>query len=172
MTLRGGADGTTVLIINVVCESMQQLTGSQLVGKRYSKIIHSRNDALPIPELNFLLPNTVALRSVSSIEAPLIFAGKICKTVFLHDVTDRKTLEVDLLESRNSLENQIKDRTLSLEESRSRLTMVVEHFLEGYALFGTDHRMILVNRRFRSLLPEITHLIKDDIAVMEIWSVH
>lgn len=150
---------------------MLQRTSSQLVGKRYSQIVHFRNDALSTPELNFLLPDTVALRTVSSAEAPLIFAWKKCRTVFLHDVTDRKTLEVDLLESRNSRGNQVKDRTLSLEESRSRLTMAVEHFSEGYALFGTDHRLILANRRFRSILPKITHLIKDDIAVMEIWSV-
>tara|TARA_B100001146_G_C16100902_1_gene399359 strand:+ start:112 stop:585 length:474 start_codon:yes stop_codon:yes gene_type:complete len=90
-----------------------------LVGKRVSKIIHSRNDALVTPDLNFLLPNTVALRTVSSTEAPLIFAGKKCKTVFLRDVTDRKMLEVDLLEwFESSTDKSISTIELSLSHDR------------------------------------------------------
>lgn len=170
IALLEGDPGTTVLTINALCESMFKQTNQQVVGRDFRELIHQRNDALSTSELEFRLPGEDALLTVSATQAPVVFGGKKCRVIFLHDVSDRKALEMDLVESRNSLEEQVRERTLSLEESRSRLTMAVEHFSEGYALFDQDQKLILVNRRFRSILPEITHLITGHITAIDIWS--
>jgi len=162
--------GGKVLTINALCESMFQRSSEQVVGREFNNLIHHRNDELATSELEFEIPGTDTLLTVSATQAPVVFGGKKCLVIFLHDVSDRKALEIDLVETRNSLEKQVKERTLSLEESRSRLTMAVEHFSEGYALFDEDQKLILVNRRFRSILPEITHLITGDITAIDIWS--
>jgi len=159
-----------ILTVNSLCENMFQRGSDLLVGRTFPELIHTLNDTLSTREIEFLLPDEDTVLTVSATEAPLVFGGEKCRVIFLHDVSDRKALEMDLVETRNSLENQVKERTLSLEESRSRLTMAVEHFSEGYALFDRDQKLILVNRRFRSILPEITHLITGDISATEIWS--
>ena len=92
--------GGKVLTINALCESMFQRSSEQVVGREFNNLIHHRNDELATSELEFEIPGTDTLLTVSATQAPVVFGGKKCLVIFLHDVSDRKALEIDLVETR------------------------------------------------------------------------
>jgi PAS domain S-box-containing protein len=104
-------------------------------GKIYAEIVMVRKDKTTLPaDLNaVVLPNQLVYGS--------------CR-----DLTQRKKMEQELEQSRNYLEEQVKERTLKLndalrdsETNRERIETIFKSVSEGLILTDITHRIMMMN---------------------------
>ena len=96
------------------------------------------------------------------------------------DITDRKTTEAALAESRDQLERRVLEledlrqrledqagnaifMAEELNDAKTQLSDAVESISEGFALWGVDDRLIMCNDRYRNTYPDLDDVLRPGV---------
>lgn len=77
----------------------------------------------------------------------ITFQGKPAELAIIRDITERKRLEEEVIQSRNELELRVRQRTADMEASRQRFRNLVDLLPEGVFETDIDGCILYVNQR-------------------------
>ncbi|MEN6617276.1 MAG: PAS domain S-box protein [Syntrophorhabdus sp.] len=75
------------------------------------------------------------------------YRGKPAEIAIIRDISERKSLEAEVMRSRDNLELRVKERTAELEKSHERFRNLVDLLPEGVFEIDTEGNLLYANRR-------------------------
>ena len=87
--------------------------------------------------------------------APVIIDGQVVSaTLVSRDITERKKMENELREARDSLEKKVLERTAEIQKTLSLLEASLESTADGVMVMDLNRRVVQCNKTFLEMWPE------------------
>jgi PAS domain S-box-containing protein len=122
-----------IVKVNAAAESLKQHTSSEIVGQPIQEVFPHLNNALDLSRTESLPEREVTLDEGEARNTYDTRLSPICddkgsvlgKVIVLHDITERKRMEQELIEHSQRLEEQVEQRTRDLTTTNEKLRLEI-----------------------------------------------